>query len=196
MENNKRRNIYMIGVGGQGIGLLSEVLIRAADYADLNVRGVDTHGLAQRGGTVQSQLRIGEGIYSPLIQKNNADIVIALERTEALRGIQNYLKDDGTVIYYNTSWQTLDVRLENTEEVGVNDINTAAKKVNGEVIKVYKEDLKETRMQNVVLLTEIVKNDILPEIQQEHYINALKDLMTGDKLEKNLTLFNSLVKTD
>ena len=196
MENNKRRNIYMIGVGGQGIGLLSEVLIRAADYADLNVRGVDTHGLAQRGGTVQSQLRIGEGIYSPLIQKNNADIVIALERTEALRGIQNYLKDDGTVIYYNTSWQTLDVRLENTEEVGVNDINTAAKKVNGEVIKVYKEDLKEARMQNVVLLTEIVKNDILPEIQQEHYINALKDLMTGDKLEKNLTLFNSLVKTD
>ena len=196
MENNKRRNIYMIGVGGQGIGLLSEVLIRAADYADLNVRGVDTHGLAQRGGTVQSQLRIGEGIYSPLIQKNNADIVIALERTEALRGIQNYLKDDGTVIYYNTSWQTLDVRLENTEEVSVNDINTAAKKVNGEVIKVYKEDLKEARMQNVVLLTEIVKNDILPEIQQEHYINALKDLMTGDKLEKNLTLFNSLVKTD
>lgn len=196
MENNKRRNIYMIGVGGQGIGLLSEVLIRAADYADLNVRGVDTHGLAQRGGTVQSQLRIGEGIYSPLIQKNSADIVIALERTEALRGIQKYLKDNGTVIYYNTSWQTLDVRLENTEEVSVNDINTAAKKVDGKVIQVYKEDLKETRMQNVVLLAEVVKNDILPEIKKEDYIKALKDLMSGEKLEKNLTLFNSLVKTD
>lgn len=196
MDNKERINIFMIGVGGQGIGLLSEVLIRAADYADLNVRGVDTHGLAQRGGTVRSQLRIGEGIYSPLIQKNNADIVIALERTEALRGIQNYLVDGGTVIYYNTSWQTLDVRLENAEEVSVDDINTAAKKLNGEVIKVYKEDLKETRMQNVVLLAEIERNNILPQIKQEHYIKALKDLMTGEKLEKNLSLFNSLVKSN
>lgn len=194
MDNKKRINIYMIGVGGQGIGLLSEVLIRAADYADLNVRGVDTHGLAQRGGTVQSHLRIGEGIYSPLIQKYNADIVIALERTEALRGVQDYLKDGGTVIYYNTSWQTLDVRLENTEEVSVDDINTAAKKINGEVIKVYQEDLKETRMQNVVLLAEIVRNNILPQIKQEHYVNGLEDLMTGEKLEKNISLFNSLVK--
>jgi indolepyruvate ferredoxin oxidoreductase beta subunit len=178
----------------KGIGLLSEVLIRAADYAQLNVRGVDTHGLAQRGGTVQSQLRIGEGIYSPLIQKNSADIVIALERTEALRGIQNYLKEKGTVIYYNTSWQTLDVRLENTEEVSVNDINRAAKKLDAEVIKVYKEDLKETRMQNVVLLAEIVQNSILTEIKKQHYINALQDLMTGDKLDKNIALFKSLVK--
>jgi indolepyruvate ferredoxin oxidoreductase beta subunit len=194
MDDKKRTNIYMIGVGGQGIGLLSEVLIRAADYAQLNVRGVDTHGLAQRGGTVQSQLRIGEGIYSPLIQKNSADIVIALERTEALRGIQNYLKEKGTVIYYNTSWQTLDVRLENTEEVSVNDINRAAKKLDAEVIKVYKEDLKETRMQNVVLLAEIVQNSILTEIKKQHYINALQDLMTGDKLDKNIALFKSLVK--
>lgn len=100
-----RLNIYMIGVGGQGIGLLSETLIRAADYAGLKVRGVDTHGLAQRGGTVQSHLRIGEGIYSSLIQKGRADIVIGLERNEALRGMETYLKEGGTLIYYDTSWQ-------------------------------------------------------------------------------------------
>ncbi len=193
MENKKRINIYMIGVGGQGIGLLSEVLIRAADYADLNVRGVDTHGLAQRGGTVRSQLRIGGGIYSPLIQKNQADLVIALERTEALRGIQNYLKDGGKVIFYNTSWQTLDVRLENTDEISVKDIKSAAKKLNGKVIEVYKEDLKETRMQNVVLLAEIERNRILPKIKKDHYIKALKDLMSGEKLDKNISLFNSIV---
>src|SRR6056297_2297172 len=129
MTSKNRKNIYMIGVGGQGIGLLSEVLIRAFDYANLNVRGVDTHGLAQRGGTVQSHLRVGEGIYSPLIKKDTADLVIALERTEALRGIQNYLKPAGTLIYYNTSWQTLDVRLENTNEVKKVDINKAAEKL-------------------------------------------------------------------
>mgnify|MGYP006284745915 CR=1 FL=1 len=193
MKNTDRTNIYMIGVGGQGIGLLSEVLIRAADYAKLNVRGVDTHGLAQRGGTVQSQLRIGEGIYSPLIQKGTADIVIALERTEALRGIQNYLKPSGTVIYYNTSWQTLGVRLEETEEVKKEDIEQAAEKKEADVIEVYKEDLDDTRMQNVVLLAEILKRDILPDIKKDNYITALKDLMAGDKLENNLNLFNSLL---
>ena len=193
MKNTDRTNIYMIGVGGQGIGLLSEVLIRAADYAKLNVRGVDTHGLAQRGGTVQSQLRIGEGIYSPLIQKGTADIVIALERTEALRGIQNYLKPFGTVIYYNTSWQTLGVRLEETEEVKKEDIEQAAEKKEADVIEVYKEDLTDTRMQNVVLLAEILKRDILPDIKKDNYITALKDLMAGDKLENNLNLFNSLL---
>jgi len=194
MENKDRINIYMIGVGGQGIGLLSEVLIRAADYAKLNVRGVDTHGLAQRGGTVQSHLRVGKGIYSPLIQKGTADIVIALERTEALRGLQSYLKEAGTLIYYNTSWQTLDVRLENTNEVKKVDINKAAEKLNAEVIEIYKEDLDDTRMQNVVLLAEILKQDILSGIKKEDYINALKDLMKGNKLENNLKLFRSILK--
>ena len=56
-------NIYLIGVGGQGIGLLSEVLIRAADHAGFGVTGVDTHGLAQRGGIVVSQIKIGDTIH-------------------------------------------------------------------------------------------------------------------------------------
>ncbi|MBW2538534.1 MAG: 2-oxoacid:acceptor oxidoreductase family protein, partial [Deltaproteobacteria bacterium] len=50
-------NVYMTGVGGQGIGLLSEILLRAADHAGHTVKGVDTHGLAQRGGIVVSSLR-------------------------------------------------------------------------------------------------------------------------------------------
>jgi len=194
MNKKDRLNIYMIGVGGQGIGLLSEVLIRASDYAKLNVRGVDTHGLAQRGGTVQSQLRIGEGIYSPLIQKETADIVIALERTEALRGLENYLKPGGTLIYYNTSWQTLDVRLENTKEIEVSDLNAAARKKDAEIIQVFKKDLKDARMQNIVLLSELLNKKIISEISQEDYISAMKDLMKGEKLENNLELFNSLVE--
>ncbi len=58
-------NIYMAGVGGQGIGLLSEVLLRGLDKTGVTVRGVDTHGLAQRGGVVVSQIRTGEGQFSP-----------------------------------------------------------------------------------------------------------------------------------
>src|SRR6056297_202759 len=193
MQKKDRLNIYIIGVGGQGIGLLSEVLIRAADYAGLNLRGVDTHGLAQRGGTVQSHLRLGEGIRSPLIQKNKADLVISLERTEALRGINNYLKQEGTIIYYNTSWQTLDVRLRNTKEVQAKDIIKAAQKKEAELIEVYKDDLKEIRMQNIVVLGEIAKRKIVPQIRRRDYLKALDDLMEGEKLENNVSLFKTIL---
>ena len=107
MSKVEKFNIYLIGVGGQGIGLLSEAIIRACDYAGYPVKGVDTHGLAQRGGTVISHIRIGNGVYTPLIQEGNADLVVALERNEALRGLNTYLKDGGTLIYYNALWQTL-----------------------------------------------------------------------------------------
>ncbi len=193
MQKKDRLNIYIIGVGGQGIGLLSEVLIRAADYAGLNLRGVDTHGLAQRGGTVQSHLRLGEGIHSPLIQKNKADLVISLERTEALRGINNYLKHKGTIIYYNTSWQTLDVRLRNKKEVQAKDIIKAAQKKEAELIEVYKDDLKEARMQNVVVLGEIAKRKMVPQIKREDYLKAIDDLMKGEKLKNNISLFKAIL---
>ena len=63
----KSMNIYLCGVGGQGIGLLSEVMIRTALSAGYNVMGADTHGLAQRGGTVVSHLRIGPEVFTPLV---------------------------------------------------------------------------------------------------------------------------------
>ncbi len=56
-------NIYITGVGGQGIGLLSQALLRAVDHAGINAIAVDTHGLAQRGGVVVSRIRCGSGIH-------------------------------------------------------------------------------------------------------------------------------------
>ncbi|WP_206076285.1 2-oxoacid:acceptor oxidoreductase family protein [Marinitoga lauensis] len=124
----KAFNIYLIGVGGQGIGLLSEVIIRSADKAGLNVRGVDTHGLAQRGGTVSSNIRIGDNINSPLIMKGQADLVVALERHETLRGMNDYSKNNSTLIYYDAVWQPLDVRLRKAKEVENEIIEKEAKK--------------------------------------------------------------------
>ena len=188
-----KMNIYMIGVGGQGIGLLSESLIRAADYAGLHVRGVDTHGLAQRGGTVKSHLRIGEGIYSSLIQKGKADLVIALERNEALRGLETYVKNSGKLVYYDTSWQPLDVRLGDGKEVKSSDIKEKAEIKNIEDIKVFKEDLEDSRMQNVVILAEIAKRNLISEIDIEDYKKALKDLLKGEVLNKNLDIFEEII---
>jgi indolepyruvate ferredoxin oxidoreductase beta subunit len=81
----------MSGVGGQGIGLLSEVLTRAFYKLGKKVKAVDTHGLAQRGGSVVSQLRIGDQVFSPLISPGKADIILSLERLEALRAMAEML---------------------------------------------------------------------------------------------------------
>jgi len=186
----KQFSIYMIGVGGQGIGLLSEVLIRAADHAGLNVKGVDTHGLAQRGGIVVSRLKIGPEIHSPLIPQNEADLVISLERHEALRGLNTALKDGGTLVYYNTVWQPLEVRLNRAAEVSEESISEECRKRNIKEFKIFKADLKDARMQNIVVMANIDKLHLIPGIQTEHYRQAMEDLLSGPVLENNLKLFD------
>jgi indolepyruvate ferredoxin oxidoreductase beta subunit len=185
----KAFNIYLAGVGGQGIGLLSEILLRGADHAGLKVKGVDTHGLAQRGGVVVSQLRLGSRVYSPLIFQNEADLVVALEHHEALRGANAALKDGGTLIYYNTAWQPLEVRLNLAEPVSGALISKECQKRNIREISVFKADLKDARMQNIVLLANIDKYSLIPGVKKEHYIQAMDDLLQGRLLETNIELF-------
>ncbi len=77
-------NLLIAGVGGQGIILLSDVLGNAAISSGLSVRGSETHGMAQRGGSVVAHVRIGR-VRSPLIPRGRADYLLALEPLEALR---------------------------------------------------------------------------------------------------------------
>ena len=184
-------NIYLTGVGGQGIGLLSEILLRAGDHAGLPVKGVDTHGLAQRGGIVVSRLRFGEGVYSPLIPAGEADLVVALERHEALRGVNTALKDGGTLIYYDTSWQPLEVRLKKAKSVENHLITRTCVDRNIRVIKVIKADLKETQRQNIVVLAHISSRGLIPAVATAHYKMAMNDLMSGAMLAKNLALYEA-----
>ncbi len=194
--NELNRDIFLAGVGGQGIGMLSEVLIRAADYAGYPVLGVDTHGLAQRGGMVVSHLRLGSKAFSPLIRKQQADMVIALERNEAFRAMIDYLKKGGQLIYYDTSWQTLATRLGQEKDITGEKIEAKAKELEVKQEAVYKENLADARMQNMVLLGHIAKKERIPEIAVEDYRQAIKDLMTGSMLENNLELFNSLLENE
>jgi indolepyruvate ferredoxin oxidoreductase beta subunit len=182
-------NIYLTGVGGQGIGLLSEVILRAADHAGKYVEGVDTHGLAQRGGVVISQIRIGEGVRSPLIRSGQANLVVALERHEALRGMNGYLCDQGVLVYYDAIWQPLDVRLGKAPQVKETLISDECRKRNIREFRVFKPDLEDTRMQNIVLLSHIEKHALIPGINAGNYIEAMKDLMDGAMLDRNLEIF-------
>ena len=181
-------NIYLIGVGGQGIGLLTEALLRATDHAGIQVKGVDTHGLAQRGGVVVSHLRTGPNTYSPLIMEGDADMVVALERHEALRALK-VLKPGGVLVYYDAVWQPLEVRLNQAPEVTESMISDWCGQSHIRVIKVFKPDLESAAMQNVVLLAHICKNRIIPGVERIHFEKAMEDLMEGPMLEKNLKVF-------
>jgi indolepyruvate ferredoxin oxidoreductase beta subunit len=185
-------NIYLTGVGGQGIGLISEILLRAADHAGLVVKGVDTHGLAQRGGIVVSQLRIGGGVQTPLIREFRADLVVALERYEALRAVGSHLKADNYVlVYYDTVWQPLAVRLRQEKEVSIAEIEAYCEKHRMAIFRVQMPELVEARMQNITVLACIAHNALVAGVSADHYRQAMADLMQGTMLEKNLALFNT-----
>lgn len=90
-------DLVICGVGGQGIILASNVLCHAAFLEGFDVKKSEVHGMAQRGGSVITHVRIGKKIYSPLIEQGNGDLVLAFEKLEALRYI-HYLKKNGTAI--------------------------------------------------------------------------------------------------
>jgi len=101
---SKTVNIMLAGVGGQGVLLASEVISKSALKEDYDVKKSEVHGMAQRGGSVVSNVRFGKKVYSPLIAEGEADILLAFEKLEALRWI-NYLKEDGIII---TNTQRID----------------------------------------------------------------------------------------
>lgn len=92
-----RRDIVLCGTGGQGTVLASKLLATAAMQRGLPVKTAETIGMAQRGGSVFSHVRIGEGVASPLVGKGGADLVIAFEPAEAARQLA-FLKPGGTVV--------------------------------------------------------------------------------------------------
>ncbi|MDD2736773.1 MAG: indolepyruvate oxidoreductase subunit beta [Desulfuromonadaceae bacterium] len=91
-------NIVITGVGGQGVLLASKVLAESALACGLDVKQNEVHGMAQRGGSVISFVRIGEKVYSPVVMPGAADILLSFEPLEALRYV-HYLKPGGMLVY-------------------------------------------------------------------------------------------------
>lgn len=92
------KNVILAGVGGQGVLTLAAIIDHAAMQSGLLIKQAEVHGMSQRGGAVQSHLRISDKeIFSDLIPKGKADMILSLELMEALRYIP-YLADDGIII--------------------------------------------------------------------------------------------------
>jgi len=94
---NSVKNVLIVGVGGQGVLLASEILSSVAIQAGLDAKKSEVHGMSQRGGVVSSHIRFGGKVHSPLIRQGAVDVLLAFEEAEALRWT-HFLKDDGVVI--------------------------------------------------------------------------------------------------
>lgn len=179
------KNILICGVGGQGTVLAAKVLSQAAISGGKRVLSAETIGMAQRGGSVVSHVRIGEDVYSPLISKGQADIIISFEAAEAVRNIE-YLKKGGTVIVNQQIVQPTTASLTGktfSEDTMIEYLN----KVAGQTIVVNtKEACKElgsTKVVNMVLLGAACKSGI---IEKSELKAAIKQLVKPDFYELNI----------
>ncbi len=146
-------NILLVGVGGQGILLASEILAKVAFQEGYDVKKSEVHGMAQRGGSVSSEVRFGDKVYSPLIRKGEADFLLASEKLEALRFI-GYLKKEGILILNNLEIFPLMVSIGKEEYP--KDILLHLKKRSSQMVKIeaskIAQDVGNAKAFNLVLL--------------------------------------------
>lgn len=130
-------NILIIGLGGQGVILASDVISLAAFESGYDIKKSEVHGMSQRGGSVTTHIRFGPKIYSPLIKRGEADFIVALKNSEIDR-VRDFLSDDGKII--NVPEGLLD-KLENKRTLNISMIGILSKhldisiKIWGKVIK-------------------------------------------------------------
>ena len=127
------KDILLCGVGGQGIVLASKLIAAAAMREGHTVHSAETIGMAQRGGSVTSHIRIVADIGSPLIPFGTADMILAFEPAEAVRNL-HYLKPDGTIIVNRTPVQPTTESLHATGYDGTKEIAYLKTKCNCVVI--------------------------------------------------------------
>ncbi len=180
------KNILLVGVGGQGTILVSKILTSGLVKAGYDVKMSEVHGMAQRGGSVTTQVRYGEKVYSPIIGRGMADILVAFEKMEAARWIE-YLKPDGIVVVNNYEIPSLPIAIGKAEyPQGV--MEALAKNFKTIEIDAAKTamELGNIKTQNIVLLGALVKAFELNEID---WIEILKEIIPEKMLEINIKAF-------
>ena len=182
-----KTNIILAGVGGQGILTIAAVLDTAALASDLNLKQSEVHGMSQRGGAVQSHVRISDiEIHSDLIPQGKADIIISVEPMEALRYLP-FLKKDGYLVTDSNPFENIP-NYPNMEEL-YNEIKLVPNSILIDAKKIAK-DLGNSKATNIVLLG--AASSLLP-LDEESLIQAIKSLFQrkGDRVvNKNIEAFN------
>lgn len=151
-------NILMTGVGGQGIILTAKILSEALVSSGYDVKMSEIHGMSQRGGTVNTQIKFGDKVFAPNIGLGEADLILAFEKAEALRALP-YLKKGGRIIMDTREIYSMPVLLGQAEYP--HDAVNALGEVTGNVIIVpagqIAEELGNIKVQNICLLGALAK---------------------------------------
>ena len=166
------KNILLSGVGGQGTITAAKMLTFGLMEAGYDVKMSEIHGMSQRGGDVVSQVRYSkEKVFSPVIEKGTADIIVSFEEMEALRTL-DYLKPDGAVVVNTERIPSMTV-LTGVEEYAndvIEEIEKAADRVHTMDASKMAADLGNVKAANVILLGALVKLMGLDDIDWEDII--------------------------
>ena len=183
----------IVGVGGQGTLLASRILGNTIIKEGYDVKLSEVHGMSQRGGSVVTYVKYGKKVYSPIIDKGEADIILAFEMLEAYRALP-YLKKGGKLIVNTQKIDPMPVitgameypadikeKLEKKVDLIAFDALTLAKEAGN------------TKAVNVVLIGQLAKNS---EIEYEKWIKAIEDTVPEKFLEINKKAFDLGYKKD
>ena len=185
--------IFICGVGGQGIGLLGDVICETLAGAGKQVMATETHGVAQRGGIVTTHVRFGPSVRTPKICEGEADFVFALERLEGVRFAQSMLRPGGKLIFYDAVVQPQPTRSQGEHYPDGNDLTTLRKRLNIHIDSVCLADLPGPQMQNVALLGRIAALKIIDGITPDSVRAALTRLLSPRIRDINLSVFDNAV---
>lgn len=164
------KNILLVGVGGQGTILASKILSEGLIQAGYDVKMSEIHGMSQRGGNVSTQIRFGDKVYSPIVGKGEANIIVAFEKMEALRWFE-YLKEDGIMVINDFEIPSVPIQ-QGTAKYPEGILEDLAAKAKVLVFKAGEiaEKVGNARTMNIVLLGALTKALDLQGIDWESVI--------------------------
>jgi indolepyruvate ferredoxin oxidoreductase beta subunit len=188
----KELNIIICGVGGQGVVLMSELLGNAAVRDGIEVKGSEVLGMAQRGGSVFSNIRLGSNVYAPLTPEGKCDILIAVEPSEAIRNI-HYLSKSSMVILNSREVMPFTVFLGSStypspEEI-LDKLNKAADRVITLDATKLAEEAGSLQSINVVMLGALFGSGLM-SIREETARAVIQARFPARAAETNLKAFD------
>ena len=186
----KTFSLMFAGVGGQGSLLIAELTSLAAVSAGYDTKQTEVHGVSQRGGSVETHVRFGEKVHSPIVTPGEADAVVGLEKLEALRFAHYVNPKEGTILV--NDYELIPGSVANAEKIYPHETIDFLKSKGLRVIVLpasqTARELGDGRMANVVLLGAL--STLLP-IPQETWDKTLRLRIPAKYLEGNLKAFQA-----
>jgi indolepyruvate ferredoxin oxidoreductase beta subunit len=184
-------NVLICGVGGQGVILFSDLLSSIALSSGLDVKKSEVHGMAQRGGSVNTHVRFAAKVYSPLIEVGTAGLVVAFEKLEAVRYI-HYLSESGRLLYDSYRLDPLPVKLGMVERPDDEQLDGRIRARTASAVEVNAfgkaVELGNQRVQNVVMLGAVSRYLDFPK---DAYLEAIRTNVKEKYVDLNLKAFEA-----